>query len=60
MYILNIVSAIKKMAIKEFKTFIFKNYYKQIKFSREKNSYSIDYQKKKYLSLLATKLIEKT
>ena len=54
MYILNIVSAIKKMAIKEFKTFIFKNYYKQIKFSRE------NYQKKKYLSLLATKLIEKT
>ena len=48
------------MAIKEFKTFIFKNYYKQIKFSREKNSYSINYQKKKYLSLLATKLIEKT
>ena len=60
MYILNIVSAIKKMAIKEFKTFIFKNSYKQIKFSREKNSYSINYQKKKYLSLLATKLIEKT
>ena len=56
MYILNIVSAIKTMTIKELKSFIFKNYYKQVRFSRENNSYSINYQKNKYLLFLATKL----
>ena len=39
MYILNIVSAIKKMTMKELRDFIFKNYYKQIGFTEE-NSYN--------------------
>ena len=34
MYVLNIVSAIKKMPINEIRGFIFENYYKQIGFSK--------------------------
>ena len=41
MYILNIVSAIKKMTIKEVKDLIYKNYYKQVAFSNENKYYSM-------------------
>ena len=59
MYILNILSATKKITIKEMKDFIFENYYRRIGFPKENTYYSIK-QKKKELLLLATKLIEKT
>ena len=41
MYILNILSAIKKMTIKELKGFFFKNYYRQIGFTKESSHYSM-------------------
>ena len=58
MYILNFVSAIKKMTIKELKNFIYENYDRRIGFPVE-NSYCSMKQKKKDLLLLATKSIEK-
>ena len=59
MYILNIASAIKKMAMKEVKNFILENYYERIRFTKENNYYSMKRQKKKDLLLFASKLIEK-
>ena len=59
MYILNILSAIKKTRIKELKDFIFKSYYRQIEFTKENSFYSLKHQKKKDLILLPTKLIKK-
>ena len=41
MCILNIFSAIKEMAIKELKDFIFENYYSQKGFARENSYYSM-------------------
>ena len=47
MYILNIVSATKKMTIKEPKDFIYENYYRQIGFPKESSNHSMKHQKKK-------------
>ena len=58
MYNPNILSAIKKMTIKEFKDFLFENFYRQIGFTKE-NSYSMKHPKKTELVLLATKLLGK-
>ena len=57
MYILDILSAIKKMLIKKLKDLIFKNYYRQVGLTKESSYYSLKH--KKDLLLLATKLIEK-
>ena len=57
MYILNILSAVKKMIVKEVKYFIFQNYYGRIGFTKKNSCHSIKHQKKKYL--LATKSIKK-
>ena len=54
----NIVSAKKKITIKELRGFIYKNCYSQIGFTKENCYYSIKLQKKKKISF-ATKLIEK-
>ena len=35
MYILNIARAVKKMFVNEIRDFLFENYYKQIRFSKE-------------------------
>ena len=59
MYVLNIVSPIKRMTIKELIIFIFRSYYRRIAFPKEKSFYLIKQQKEKDLSLLVTKLIEK-
>ena len=59
MYILNILSSIKKMTIKELKDFIFENYYRRIGFPKENSYYLMKHQKKKDLFLFATKLKEK-
>ena len=45
MCILNIFSAIKEMAIKELKDFIFENYYSQKGFARENSYYSMKHPK---------------
>ena len=58
MYILNIASAIKKMTVNELRDFMFENYYKQIRFVKERNHYSMECLKRKGLLMLATKLIE--
>ena len=59
MCILNIVSAIKTMIIKELKDLICESYYRRIGFLKENSYYSMKHQKKKDMLLLATKLIEK-
>ena len=66
MYILNITSAIKKMAINKLRDFIFENYYRRIEFSIENSYYSVKQKKmicnylqlnyhKKYLILVILK-----
>ena len=47
------------MSVYEIRDFIFKNYHKQIGYSTEKSYYSMKRLKRKYLLLLANKLIEK-
>ena len=59
MYILNIASAIKKMAVNELRDFICENHYIQIGFVKESSYYSMKRLICKGLLLLATKLIEK-
>ena len=59
MYILNILSTIKRMTSKELKDFIFINYYRRIRFPKENSSYSMKQQKKRNLLLLKTKLTKK-
>ena len=49
----------KKMSVNEIKYFNFGNYYEEIGFSKEHSYYSIKCLKRKYLLLLANKLIEK-
>ena len=49
----------KMMTAKERKDFLFENYYRRTGFTKENSYYSRKYQKKKYLLLLATKLIKK-
>ena len=44
------------MKIKEIKDFIFKKYYRKIRFTKENSYYSMKNRKKKNLLLLATKL----
>ena len=46
------------MSINEIKDFICENYYKQIGFSKENSYYSMKRFERKYLLLLANKLIE--
>ena len=46
MYILNIVSAIKKMTVKELKDFLFEIYDQEIKFAKENSYYSMKHLKK--------------
>ena len=58
MYILSILSAIRKMTIKELKDFKLENYYRLNRFTKEKSYYSIKHRKKD-MPLLATKLIKK-
>ena len=58
MYVLNIASAIKKMSLNEIRDFIFQNYYKRIRFSKENSYFSIKNQEKD-LQLFAIKLTEK-
>ena len=59
MYILNIARDITKMSVTKIRDFIFENYYKRIRFSKEK-SYSMKcLERKKDLLVLANKLIEK-
>ena len=45
MYILNILSAMKKMTIKELKNFIYENDYRQIGFTKENSYFSMKSQK---------------
>ena len=59
MFILNIASAIRKIAVNELRDSIFENYYKQIGFSEENSYYTRRHQEKKDLQLIATKLTEK-
>ena len=47
MYILNILSAIKKMTIKELKDFIFKNHCRRIEFPKGNSCYLMKQQKKR-------------
>ena len=56
MYILNAVSAIKKMAMKKLSDSIYENYYSRIGFTEKDSYYSIN--KEDFLPL-ATKLIQK-
>ena len=59
MCILNIASNIKKMTVIEFRDFILENYYVRIGFVKESSYYSTKRLKKRFLLLLATKLLEK-
>ena len=47
MYILNIVSAIKKISVNEIRDFIFLNCYKRISFSKENSYFSMKRLKKR-------------
>ena len=58
MYILNNTKAIKTTSINEVKDFIFENYFKRIGFSKKVSYISMKHLNKKYLSLLANKLIK--
>ena len=53
------INAIKRIAIKELRDFIFNNYYRQIGFAKENSYYSMERQRKKDLLSFASKLIEK-
>ena len=46
MYILNIVSAIKRLQSKKFKDLIFKNYYQRMEFLKENSYHSMKHLKK--------------
>ena len=48
MYILNVVSAIQKMSIKELKKCVFENYHQQMRFAKEKSYYSMKHHKKRF------------
>ena len=47
MYILDILSAIKKMAVTKLRDFVFRNYYRRTGFSKEISYYSMKIQEKK-------------
>ena len=59
MFILNIASPLRKIAVNELSYSIFENYYKQIGFSEENSYYPRKHQTKKDLQLITTKLTEK-
>ena len=59
MYTLNITKAIKKRCQSKKSETFFENYYKQIGFSKKNTYYKMKHLKRKDLSLLANKLIEK-
>ena len=59
MFILNIASPLRKIAVNELRYSIFENYYKQIGFSEENSYYPRKHQTKKDLQLITTKLTEK-
>ena len=48
MYILNIVSAIKNMTVKDLKNVIFESFYQRIGFAKENSYYSMKHQKKRF------------
>ena len=50
----------KKMTIKELKYFKFGNYYRRIRFTKENKYYLMKHKNKKYLLLIAAKLIKNT
>ena len=54
MYILNNARAIKKTSVNKIRDFIFENYYKRIRFSKESSYYSMKYLKKKIYCCLQT------
>ena len=58
MYVLDVTKAIKSMLINEIKDFIFKNYYKQIGFSKIISYNSLKRLNKKDLLLHANKLMK--
>ena len=53
MHILNITRAIKKMSVNEIRHFIFENYYRRIRISKENSYYSMKCLKK--ISIVACK-----
>ena len=59
MYILNIVKAIKNMSVNEIRDFIFGNYYKRIRFSKENSYYSMKRIKNTYILISAFKQINR-
>ena len=59
MYALKIASTIEKVTVNELRDFVFENYYKRIRFVKERSYYSIKCLKNQYLFQLATKSIEK-
>ena len=48
MHILNIVSAIKEMKVKELKDFSFENHHQRMEFAIENSYYLIKHQKKRF------------
>ena len=59
MYTLNIVKAIKKMSLNDIRDFFFENYYKRTGCSKESSYFSMNHLKRKYLLMLANKLMQK-
>ena len=56
MHNLNILSAIKMMITKKMQDFIFENYYRRTRFTKENSYYLMKHQKKNDLLLLGTNL----
>ena len=56
MYNLNILSAVKMMITKKLQDFIFENYYRRTRFTKENSYYLMKHQKKNDLLLLETNL----
>ena len=52
MYILNIASVIKMMALNELRDSIYKNYYKQVGFNKENSYYSMKHQQRKRSTII--------
>ena len=59
MYILNIARAIKKMLVNKIRDFIFENYYKRTRCSKEDSYYSVKYLKKRIYCYLQTNSYKK-
>ena len=52
MYTLNIVNAMKKVAVNKIRDFIFEKYYKRIGFSKDNSYYSMKHQNIKIYNFL--------